>query len=265
MMGSSAPHHQHQSSLEGFIEFSTGASPLFNPDEFDKAAGVLRRVIEHFEPLSTEKPYNRPRLVRLTYEHARSDQSKSNFLHAFLGAVNIMIYEVIDLDDETVEEDIRLALNAFADFLVENFFLPRKSSFLLAFDFNTHQTLVKAAGSKTPQPSPAASSRITSTRPVVGSVERVASLRRDCLVRDRHRCVISRDFDMKEAERRIEESGYDYASDDQGQLLKEQEPGSFAELEVAHILPHSLMTTTGNPELVGEFLILQPKLMCVPE
>ncbi|KAF5696737.1 transposase [Fusarium mundagurra] len=212
-MGSSAPHHRHQSSLEGFIDFSTGASPSFNPDELDKGAGVLRRVIEHFEPLSTEKPYNRPRLVRLT-------------------AVDITIDGVIDLDDEMVEEEIRLALNAFADFLVDNFFLP-----------------LKAAGSKTPQPSPAASSRITSTRPVVGSVERVASLRRDCLVRDRHRCVISRDFDMKEAERRIEESGYDYASDDQGQLLKEQEPGSFAELEVAHILPHSLMTTTGNPEL----------------
>ncbi|CVL09111.1 uncharacterized protein FMAN_14250 [Fusarium mangiferae] len=231
-MGSSAPHHRHQSSLEGFIDFSTGASPSFNPDELDKGAGVLRLVIEHFEPLSTEKPYNRPRLVRLTYEHARSDQSKSNFLHAFLRAVDITIDGVIDLDDEMVEEEIRLALNAFADFLVDNFFLP-----------------LKAAGSKTPQPSPAASSRITSTRPIVGSVERVASLRRDCLVRDRHRCVISRDFDMKEAERRIEESGYDYASDDQGQLLKEQEPGSFAELEVAHILPHSLMTTTGNPEL----------------
>ncbi|KAK2667991.1 hypothetical protein RAB80_017182 [Fusarium oxysporum f. sp. vasinfectum] len=136
-MGSSAPHHRHQSSLEGFIDFSTVASPSFNPDELDKAAGVLRRVIEHFEPSSTEKPYNRPRLVRLTYEHARSDQSKSNFLHAFLGAVNITIDEVIDLDDEAVEEEIRLALNAFADFLVDNFFLP-----------------LKAAGSKTPNHRP---------------------------------------------------------------------------------------------------------------
>ncbi|KAH7187728.1 hypothetical protein DER44DRAFT_125956 [Fusarium oxysporum] len=88
-MGSSAPHHRHQSSLEGFIDFSTGASPSFNPDELDKGAGVLRRVIEHFEPLSTEKPYNRPRLVRLTYEHARSDQSKSKFLHAFLRATSL--------------------------------------------------------------------------------------------------------------------------------------------------------------------------------
>ncbi|SCO92554.1 uncharacterized protein FRV6_16682 [Fusarium oxysporum] len=69
-------------------------------------------------------------------------------------AVDITIDGVIDLDDETVEEEIRLALNAFADFLVDNFFLP-----------------LKAAGSKTPQPSPAVSSRITSTRPVVGSVE----------------------------------------------------------------------------------------------
>ncbi|KAH7204868.1 uncharacterized protein BKA55DRAFT_291464 [Fusarium redolens] len=247
-MGSPAPHHRHQSSLEGTIDFSPRPSPFFSPDELDKAAGILRRLVEHFEPLSTEKPYNRPRLVRLTYEHARSDQSKFNFLHAFLGTVNITIDEVFDLNDETKKNKILSALNTFADFLVDNFFLP-----------------LKAAGNKTPQPSPAANSRITSTRPVVGSVERVASLRRDCLVRDRYRRIISRDFDMKEAERRIEESGYDHASDDQGQLLKEQEPGSFAELEVAHILPHSLMTSTGNPELVGEFPILQRKLKLVQE
>ncbi|KAF5986036.1 hypothetical protein FBULB1_2600 [Fusarium bulbicola] len=123
------------------------------------SAAILHRVIDHFEPLSTGKPYNRPRLVRLTYEHARSDQSKSNLLHAFLGEVNITIDQVIDLDDETVEEETHLALNAFADFLVNNFFLP-----------------LKAAGSKTPQPSPATSSRITNMCPVVGSVERVASL-----------------------------------------------------------------------------------------
>lgn len=78
---------------------------------------------------------------------------------------------VFVLSDEAVEEEIRLALIASTDSLVDKFFLSRKSSFSLAFDFNIHQILVKAARSKAPQPSPAEISQITSTCPVVGFVE----------------------------------------------------------------------------------------------
>ena len=72
---------------------------------------------------------------------------------------------------------------------------------------------------------------------------RVASLGAECLERDRHRCVISRGFDITEAKARYQLQGRDKAKDDDGNLLKE-ERNPFAFLEVAHILPHSLMSVT---------------------
>lgn len=54
------------------------------------------------------------------------------------------------------------------------------------------------------------------TKPVVGSMEQVPSLRRDSFVCDRYCYVISRDFDIKEAGRCIKESGYNHATDAQG-------------------------------------------------
>ena len=76
----------------------------------------------------------------------------------------------------------------------------------------------------------------------VGTPDRVASLRGDCLIRDRYRCVISRQFDLEEANKRLTMHGNE-AKDDDGNLLL-ADP-KFSHLEVAHILPHSL-TKTGN-------------------
>jgi hypothetical protein len=76
----------------------------------------------------------------------------------------------------------------------------------------------------------------------VGTPDRVASLRGECLLRDRYRCVISRLFDAEEANRRLKMHG-DKAKDQNGNLLV-ADP-RFSHLEVAHILPHSL-TKTGN-------------------
>jgi hypothetical protein len=78
----------------------------------------------------------------------------------------------------------------------------------------------------------------------------VAALRGECLKRDRHRCVISGRFDDAEALKRVEREGDDEAKDDDGHKLK-REAGTFAPLEVAHILPHSLMNVgSGGGELV---------------
>lgn len=78
----------------------------------------------------------------------------------------------------------------------------------------------------------------------------MAALREDCLIRDRHRCVISCKFDDAEAVKRVEHEGDNKAKDDDGHLLKD-EAGTFAPLEVAHILPHSLMNvSSGKTELV---------------
>lgn len=77
-------------------------------------------------------------------------------------------------------------------------------------------------------------------------------------MRDRHRCVISRKFDIVEARKRTKRSGDD-CEDDDGKLLKNESPGAFQYLEVAHILPHCLTTIgAGEAELVRLFFLLSP-------
>jgi hypothetical protein len=75
----------------------------------------------------------------------------------------------------------------------------------------------------------------------------VTALRGECLKRDRHRCVISGRFDDAEALERVEREGDDEAKDDDGNKLK-REAGTFAPLEIAHILPHSLMNVGSGGE-----------------
>jgi hypothetical protein len=88
----------------------------------------------------------------------------------------------------------------------------------------------------------------------------VAALRGEYLKRDRHRCVISSRFDDAEALKRVER-GDDEVKDDDGHKLK-HEAGTFAPLEVAHILPHSLMNIGGGgAELVCTPLCWKPFFM----
>jgi hypothetical protein len=68
----------------------------------------------------------------------------------------------------------------------------------------------------------------------------VAALRGEYLKRDRYQCVISGRFDNAEALKRVEREGDDEAKDDDEHKLK-REAGTVAPLEVAYILPHSLM------------------------
>ncbi|GAW23564.1 hypothetical protein ANO14919_131310 [Xylariales sp. No.14919] len=102
-----------------------------------------------------------------------------------------------------------------------------------------------ASAKKTPQPSPASEAQGQGQQDG-GTGPRLSVLRRDCLTRDRHRCVISRVFDLAEAEERYDTPGG--ARDDEGNLLVD-EPDDPAYLEVAHILPHSLTQTNREGKL----------------
>jgi hypothetical protein len=62
--------------------------------------------------------------------------------------------------------------------------------------------------------------------------------------RDRHRYVISRKFDYAEAMKRVKYDSNNDAKDDNNFLLK-NEAGTFAFLEITHILSHSLMFNDG--------------------
>lgn len=117
----------------------------------------------------------------------------------------------------------------------------------------TNVYLVKANGKKTPQPTPAqisATRSIKSPHEIIGTVERVSYLRSLCLIRDRHRCVVSRVFDFQEELRRLRAHGPGVVDDD-GNVIKAKDPREY--LEVAHILPHSLIAVDKNLQLVSYY------------
>ncbi|KAI8710598.1 hypothetical protein NCS52_01560100 [Fusarium sp. LHS14.1] len=125
------PLYRHRSSLEGVIDFSESTWRLLSPIESDKAKAAFYDIVNHFEDCSSpseEKGYNRTKLVRLTYEFSRSDDPRCPFLQEFLRFVNVAIDDCIDFNDEAVLDEIRSGLKSFADFLVDNFFLPLKAS-----------------------------------------------------------------------------------------------------------------------------------------
>ena len=80
----------------------------------------------------------------------------------------------------------------------------------------------------------------------MGTTQRLSSLRGECLVRDRHRCVISRTFDEAEIDARYK-INREVGVDDDGNSLVDEEPEF---LEVAHIIPRSLTSSKGETMLV---------------
>ncbi|KAK3903353.1 hypothetical protein C8A05DRAFT_14684, partial [Staphylotrichum tortipilum] len=95
-----SPRHRHQLSLEGVISFAD-QTPL-TADGRSWCVGRFYRIVEHFDgagwtpswssPLDRgRRQYSRPRLVRLTYEYARSETSKDIFLRAFFWSMALPI------------------------------------------------------------------------------------------------------------------------------------------------------------------------------
>ena len=251
--------HRHRSSLEGIIDFSR--KPPLSQAQYQSASRRFRRLIGYFDslPLSSENEskdeFDRVKLVQLTFEYARSQESQGNFLRAFFESAGIPIDgdDDIALDEADQQAVIQDSINNFANHLFENFFLPRMpcpTPALLSpfFPKKRHHLLtlhtVKASTKKTPQPSPASHSAVQRAQGAegqafLGTPERLSNLRGLCLFRDRHRCVISRCFDEAEGLRRIGNARRQggVPCDDDGVPLGQ---GPFDSLEVAHILPHSL-------------------------
>ncbi|KAK3364044.1 hypothetical protein B0T25DRAFT_434648, partial [Lasiosphaeria hispida] len=82
-----APGH-HLSWLDG-IDFSHAESLAANPQLRTQAINRFHHVVKHFEageqdPTQiSDTSYNRPALVRLTFQYARSPESQNKFLVAF--------------------------------------------------------------------------------------------------------------------------------------------------------------------------------------
>ncbi|KAH6627674.1 hypothetical protein F5144DRAFT_576542 [Chaetomium tenue] len=224
------PHHRRRSSLEGIISFSD--EPALEPAGRARLSNKFQRIVNHFEGAAAGgSQYNRPRLVRLTYEYVRSEVSKDIFLRTFFRSMGLTLIDEQhddDIDFENCEEELSSGLSRFADYFFDNFFLPLRASAL-----------------KTPQFPPVVHSERAQggAQDFIGRSERMAGLREDCLVRDRHRCVASRRFDIMEAADRFGKPNTDAvdddAVDDDGNRLA-TENKRFAKLEVAHILPRPL-------------------------
>ncbi|KKZ60699.1 hypothetical protein EMCG_04626 [[Emmonsia] crescens] len=228
--GQPAPHHRHRASLEQTLDFSL--LPL-TASERANAEITFDQLMKHCEPLQSESPYKTVTLVRLTYEHSRS---KDTFLKKFfifidndisnkngLSTFEHGLSHFHDFNGQTTLSSLKKkaeeVVDSFAEYLLRNFFLP-----------------LKAAGSKT-QPTPSALS--SSLENVVETSVRLSTLNRDCLIRDHNRCVITRAFNLHEA--MIREECHANPKDDDDQPLSFRQ-GEVDELEVAHIIPRSLMS-----------------------
>ena len=114
--------------IEGIIYLSSEA-PL-EAGQRDQARRKFYHIINYFEatePRSdgSRRPYNRPLLVRLTYEYSSSEESRDIFLRAFFQSVALPIDGEDDVDFDNTE--LEPALVRFAEHLFDNFFLPRKT------------------------------------------------------------------------------------------------------------------------------------------
>ncbi|KAI1424058.1 hypothetical protein F5Y12DRAFT_754595 [Xylaria sp. FL1777] len=194
-------------SLEDVIDFSAEA-PLGIIQRND-AKRRFYRIVEHFrgDIAVNSSQYKPSLLIRYPYEYALSDESRDNFLRAFFRALALSLTGQDNDNDLDDLENLRSLFFGFASYLLDNFFLP-----------------IKASTKKTPQPSPAYHSAVErvqgGAQGFVGTPDRLSQLRGACLVRDRHRCVITRKFDWTEAASRTRKHGED-ARDDDGTLLRE--------------------------------------------
>lgn len=119
----SSPLHRHQSSLHS--AFNLSAEPALGADQRFRAEERFKYILERFNDRdSSNGKYKRTILLRLMYEHALSEESRDIFLRAFFQSMNLSLDEDQHVDFEHAEEELYSVLVGFADYLLDNFFLP---------------------------------------------------------------------------------------------------------------------------------------------
>ncbi|KAI2983394.1 unnamed protein product [Aspergillus niger] len=238
-------HTRHQVSLEAVLDFSQPFT--LPPDQSRTATIVFYQLINHYNTEQVARKGYRPAaLAQAVFDHV---SSKDAFLVLFLSFVHdtlcsqsnnaqssdftpcLLYFDGFASWNLEKLKSTRDAIENFAEYIIENLLLP-----------------LRASSVKTPQPTPASLSSLQAAA-TANSAQRLSTLRQSCLIRDHHRCVISRKFDRREAERRLQQNGED-CKDDDGNLLRNESSDRFQFLEVAHILPHSLTSVASdNAEL----------------
>ncbi|GBF66797.1 hypothetical protein TMEN_9518 [Trichophyton mentagrophytes] len=236
------PSHRHQSSLEAILDFWEPFS--LTPQQASLARRLLDILVEDYGlEREIEKRYKPAKLIYTMLELVLSKDSFLTlfftFLHEHLtsGPSNITLalsyFEDIGTWEPAARNDVASALEEFAHYMITQFFLP-----------------LRASSVKTPQPTPTSSLSTIQASTPTSTKRRISALRHDCLVRDHHRCVVTRKFDITEARKRIAIDKN--CTDDDGRPLKTEQRGNFQYLEIAHILPHCLTkVASGDEDLVG--------------
>lgn len=133
------PHFRHQSSLEGFIDFSS--PQILDSDLHNKATDIFNQIITQYEPSQTEdEGFKWATLLRVTHEFMGS---KDNFLSYFFIYAEMELWQGDDKSEPNLSEallryasldswsrekkgEFKTCLITFADYLVQYFFLPCK-------------------------------------------------------------------------------------------------------------------------------------------
>lgn len=144
-------HHRHQASLEGITNVSNlmdvsslvgvidvSTEPPLGTRQRSVAEDKFRRIIRHFNTSDPDNhgPYNRARLIELTHEHALTERSRDNLLRTFFLAIALSIDDDKDIDFS----ELRPKFFGFADYLMDNFFLPCET--LLKFPTSAYLPLL---------------------------------------------------------------------------------------------------------------------------
>ncbi|KAI1833893.1 hypothetical protein DTO006G1_349 [Penicillium roqueforti] len=227
--------HRHHSSIEGALDFSMPLS--LTPQQHKSARNLMIRLIRHYGSGKTvRKGYRPASLIQATLEYVKS-------LDTFMTFFLLYIYEDLLYDEgHAVDFDITHALvffeglsswepeqinklheslEKFAEYIVENFLLP-----------------LRVSSVKILQPMPMSLSSLQSST-------QTGTWQQNCLLRDRHCCIVSRKFDRAAARKRFEENA-EFCADDEGNLLKDESSDQFQYLEVAQILPYCLTTVASG-------------------
>ncbi|KAL2382611.1 hypothetical protein RJ035_006036 [Blastomyces gilchristii] len=253
--------HRHQSSLEKVLDFSQPFS--LTPQQHQAATTLFRYLIQHYGLEQTIQPGYKPAaLIQATFEHVTSKDAFLLFFFSHIyenlcsGVANpidsditvaLSFFDGFSSWDQNQKQNADGAIESFAEYIVENFLLPRMLSIYTSpppESYVNTDNLVRASSVKTPQPTPRSLSLIQASTPT-GTTQRVSILRQSCLMRDHHRCVVSQKFDKSEAGRRWKQDRED-CKDDDGNPLKNESSDRFQYLEVAHILPHCLTTVSSQ-------------------
>jgi hypothetical protein len=142
---------RHQSSLEGVIDFGSQEPVFANPEQRTRAVARFNDVIGHFAAIETNKPYNHAALIRLTFEYARSAKSQDRFLAFFFQSLAI---GPVDGEVPYSDPDLGEAFYGVAEFLMNNFFLPCRYSYVYPPSVGSRLTSLQCAPLPTRHRSP---------------------------------------------------------------------------------------------------------------